>query len=159
MTERTQSLMIVHGALVFLVGMAAGFPYAFVLIEKIAVWPIPGSIEWTPPGDERAWRMAHLEGVLNGLTLIAVAAVGNRLTLSPRLVAVVAWGLILTSWGNIIASVLGPIVGGRGLEFGDGPGNSIVYLLFIVAVFAVIAAMAIVCKGALAYRKGTGRSV
>lgn len=150
MNERLQTIMVANGAAVFLVGMAAGFPLAFELIGKIALWPFPGSMEWNVPGDVRGWRMAHLEGVLNGLTLIGVAAVGHRLTLSARAQAFVAWGLIVTSWGNMIASCLGPLVGGRGLEFTDGAGNRTVYLLFVLAIIAVIAAMALVLKGAVA---------
>ncbi|MFP6598018.1 MAG: hypothetical protein VCC01_11230 [Candidatus Hydrogenedentota bacterium] len=150
MTQRMQSIMIMNGALVFLVGLLSGFPYAYVIIEKIVLWPIPGEIDWTPPGDERAWRMAHLEGILNGLTLIAVAAAGSRLKITPRAEAFIGWGLIITSWGNITASVIGPIFGGRGLYFGDGFANSLVYLLFVLAVITVITAMIMVFRGALA---------
>jgi hypothetical protein len=52
--------------------MVAGFPFAFVLLQKVVLWPFP-ALDWAPPGDVRAWRMAHLEGILNGLTLIAIA--------------------------------------------------------------------------------------
>jgi hypothetical protein len=45
--------------------------------------------------------------------------------------------------------VIGPIFGGRGLEFGGGVANSLMYLLFVAAVFAVILAMALVFWGAL----------
>ena len=149
MSERMQSTLIAHGALVFLVGMASGFPLAYVIIEKIVLWPIPGAIDWTPPGDVRGWRMAHLEGILNGLTLIAIAAVGDRLTLSRKGANAIGWALIVTAWGNMIASVIGPIFGGRGLEFGGGASNSLMYLLFVVAVVTVIAAMIGVCVGAV----------
>lgn len=149
MSERLQSTMIAHGALVFLVGMLAGFPYAFVLIQKVALWPLP-SVDWTPPGDVRGWRMAHLEGILNGLTLIAVAAAAPRLRLGPRPQAWVAWGLIATAWGNILASVIGPLFGARGLEFGDGLANGIMYVLFVGAIVAVMIAMSLVARGAFA---------
>lgn len=153
MTPRMQSTMIANGALVFLVGMVAGFPYAFVIIEKIALWPIPGSIDWAPPGDVRAWRMAHLEGILNGLTLIAVGAAGGRLKITRRAELIIGWGLIITSWGNISASVIGPLFGGRGLEFGGGISNSLMYLLFVLAIGVVIAAMIVVYRGARADMK------
>ncbi len=148
MTARLRSLMIAHGALVFLVGLAAGFPFAFVILGKIALWPIPGAVDVTLPGDVRGWRMAHLEGILNGLTLIAVAAVGDHLRLSQRSQAWVAWGLIITAWGNIVASVIGPIFGGRGLEFGGGLANSLMYLLFVAAIVTVMVAMWLVFRAA-----------
>jgi hypothetical protein len=149
MSRHLQALMIAHGALVFLVGMIAGFPFAFVLLGKIVLWPIPGALAWTPPGEVRAWHMAHLEGILNGLTLIGVAAVGERLRLSDRRQAIVAWGLIATAWGNMIASLIGPLFGGRGLEFGGGIANSVMYLLFVAAIAAVVVAMWLVFRGAL----------
>src|SRR5262249_46368507 len=72
MNDRLRSLMVGHGALVFLVGMVAGFPFAFAILGRIVLWPFPGAIDWTGSTDVRAWRMAHLEGILNGLTLIGV---------------------------------------------------------------------------------------
>ncbi len=141
MNDRLHSLMIAHGAAVFIVGLLAGFPFAFLLLGKITLWPIPGSIDVTMPGDMRGWRMAHLEGILNGLTLLAVASVASRLQLTLRAQWTIAWSLILTAWANVVASVVGPICGGRGLEFGHGAANSLMYLLFVVAIVAVLIAM------------------
>jgi hypothetical protein len=148
-SDRLQSMMIAHGALVFLVGMVTGFPFAFVILQKVALWPMP-AIDWTLPGDVRAWRMAHLEGILNGLALIAVAAAGKRMALGARAHAWIAWGLIVTAWGNMAASVIGPLYGVRGLEFGGGLANSLMYLLFVVAIVAVMIAMGLVARGAFA---------
>ena len=148
MAERLQARLIAHGALVFLVGLCAGFPFAFFELGKIALWPLPGSIEVSLPGDVRGWRMAHLEGILNGLTLIAVAGVLPRLRLSVTQQRTLAWLLIVTAWGNTIASVIGPVFCGRGLEFGGGTANGLMYLLFVAAVGAVIVAMWLVFQGA-----------
>jgi len=150
MAPRLRALLIANGALVFLVGLLAGFPFAFFILGKIALWPVPGAINVSLPGDVRGWRMAHLEGILNGLTLIAVAAVGGELRMSARAQAWVAWGLIVTAWGNSIASVIGPIFGGRGLEFGLGVADSLMYLLFVAAIVTVIIAMWLVFRAALA---------
>src|SRR5262245_24239118 len=119
MSERLQSLMIASGALVFLLGMLAGFPFTLVVLGT----PVG-------PGDVRGWRMAHLEGILNGLTLIAVASVAPRLHLSARTHSVLAWSLILTAWANTIASIMGPLLGGRGLTFGPGLVNDLMFILF-----------------------------
>ena len=148
MAERLQARLIAHGALVFLVGLCAGFPFAFFELGKIALWPLPGSIEVSLPGDVRGWRMAHLEGILNGLTLIAVAGVLPRLRLSVGQQRALGWLLIVTAWGNTIASVIGPVFGGRGLEFSGGTANGLMYLLFVAAVGAVIVAMWLVFQGA-----------
>jgi hypothetical protein len=147
-TDRLQSRMIAHGALVYLLGLIAGFPYTFVILGKVVLWPIPGAVDWQPAGDVRAWHMAHLEGILNGLTLFGVAAVLPRLRLSETNLKVVAWGLIVTAWGNILASIIGPLFGGRGLEFGGSVSNSLMYLLFVLAVVTVMVAIWLVYWGA-----------
>ena len=150
MAPRLRSLMVAHGALVFLVGLVAGFPFAFVILEKVALWPFPGTLAWAPGGDVRAWRMAHLEGILNGLTLFAVAAAADHVRLDARRQRWVAWGLIVTAWGNMSASLIGPLFGGRGLEFGHGVANSLMYLLFVLAIVTVVLALWLVFRGALA---------
>jgi hypothetical protein len=141
--------MVAHGALVFLAGMAAGFPFAFEILGRIELWPIPGSLAIDMPGDVRGWRMAHLEGVLNGLLLIAVGSFGDRLQLSPRAAAWVGYGLIVTGWGNIVASWIAPLTETRGLSYTGVGWNSVVFLLLMVAIAAVIVAMALVFRGAL----------
>ena len=157
MSERQCALLVSHGALVFLLGMLAGFPFAFLLLERVELWPIPGSIDVRMPGDYRGWRMAHLEGVLNGLLLIGVAAFGRRLRLSERGAAIVTWGLLVCAWGNIVASWIGPLAGVRGLSFTGIGWNSVVYLLFVAAILGVLAAMWLVFRGALAAAREAGR--
>jgi hypothetical protein len=127
---------VANGAPVFIVGLVAGFPFALATLAQ----PVPG--------DVRGWRMAHLEGVLNGLTCFGVAAVGPVLRLSPRAHAVLAWTVVVTAWGNEIASVMGPLLGGRGLELGHGLVNDVMYVLFVVAVVTIFVAMGLVVRGA-----------
>jgi len=138
MTDRQRALLVANGAVVFVVGMIAGFPFALVVLGT----PVG-------PGDVRGWRMAHLEGILNGLLLVAIAAAGGHLRLGPRAQGVLFWSLVVTAWGNEIASVIGPLLGGRGLEFGGGVTNSVMYVLFMIAVVTVLVAMAVVLWGAL----------
>src|SRR5262245_17297805 len=117
MDARLRDRLVFHGAVVILLGLAAGFPFAFVITGSLA-------------GSERAWRMAHLEGVLNGLLLLAVAGVAERLTLATRGQAALAWALVITAYGNLLASVLAATYGVRGLEPGGPASNTLVYLLF-----------------------------
>jgi hypothetical protein len=154
MSERLQSLMIAHGALLFLAGMVAGFPFVFHILGHVELWPIPGSLDIQIPGDYRGWRMAHLEGILNGLLLIGVAAVGMRLRLGEAAARWVVWGLIVCGWGNVTASFIGPLTGTRGLSFTGFGWNTLVFLLFMLAIVAVFIAMTLVFRGAWArYRE------
>lgn len=140
--------LIAHGALVLLAGLLAGFPFAFLELGRIVLWPVPGEVAVAMPGDVRAWRMAHLEGILNGLLLFAIAAILHHLALSGRELRWLFVCLVVTAWGNVLASLIGPIFGGRGLAFGDGWANSVMYLLFVAAVFAVFTALVLVYRGA-----------
>jgi len=61
-----QRLLIVQGGYVMLLGFVAGFGFVFYLIGSAELWPIPGKIAVQLPGSDKAWRMSHMEGVLNG---------------------------------------------------------------------------------------------
>ncbi len=152
MTDRMRALLVANGAIVFLIGLAAGIPFAIEIVQKFELWPLPVSVELDPPGDVRGWRMAHLEGIMNGLVLFAVAGVVPVLRYSPRSAAVAYWGLLITAWGNTIASIIGPMTDTRGLTFG-GFWNSIVYLLFVVAIVGIVAAIIATLVAALRFAR------
>jgi len=156
-TGRLQALMIAHGGLVLLLGMLCGLPFAFHLLVRIELWPIPWAIDLTIPGTERGWRAAHVGNILNGTMLLAAAAVFHRLTLTPGLRRALAGALIVTVWGNAVFYVAAAwLTTGRGLSFranrfgGGDSFNSVGYLTAMVAVFAVILALALIVRGALA---------
>src|SRR5262245_32368150 len=120
--------LVGHGVVVILLGMLVGFPYALV---------VTGSM----PGAERAWRMAHLEGVLNGLLLVAIGAAGAMIALSERQAWWLRWTLIVTAYGNVIGATLGAAAGERGLSPEGPAANFAVYLIFTAAVIAVLAGL------------------
>lgn len=160
-TGRLQALMIAHGGLVLLLGMLCGLPFAFHLLGRIELWPIPWAIDLTVPGTERGWRAAHVGNILNGTMLLAAAAVVHRLTLAPGLRRVLAGCLIVTVWGNAVFYVVAAcLTTGRGLTFGAnrfGGGdwfNSLGYLTAMLAVFAVMLALVLLVRGALATARG-----
>jgi hypothetical protein len=127
--------MVFHGAVVVMLGLLAGFPHAFVLTGQIA-------------GEERAWRMAHLEGLLNGMLVLLAAAVSGWLVLSPRQHAWLAGSLVAAAYGNVIASVLGATFGVRGLALAPPLANVIMNLLFWVAIAGILAGVGLLIAGA-----------
>jgi len=129
--------MALHGVAVIVLGLLAGFPYTFVVTGAMA-------------GDERAWKMAHEEGIQNGLLILAIAGVGGRLVLDRRRSSLCAWSLILAGYGNVIASVVGAATGNRGLAFLPPVANLVVYLLFVLAVVGVVVGLVLVAQGARA---------
>ena len=146
MTERMRDRLVAHGALMFLAGMAAGFPFAFEILGAIELWPV--RIEADMPGDYRGWRMAHLEGALNGILLIAIAGVGGLLELGERTARLLFACLLVTGWGNVIASWLGPLTETRGLAATGLDWNTLVFVLFMAAVVAILTAMLLVHNAA-----------
>lgn len=140
MNTRSRLRMILHGAAVILLGLAAGIPYALVVTGSLA-------------GEERAWRMAHAEGVQNGMLMLAVAGIGGRLVLDDRRSAILAWSLIAASYGNVIASIVGAATGNRGLEAAAPLANVVVFSLFVVAMGGVLTGLALVVAGARAAMK------
>jgi hypothetical protein len=133
--RRLSNQLVFHGAIVMLLGLLAGFPFA---------WVIGGTME----GDLRAWRMAHLEGVLNSLLLLAVAGFLGRLALDARKQTILTWALVVTAYGNIVASIIGAATGNRGLEPTGPAANMVVFVLFIVAIVAVVVALGLLVYGA-----------
>ena len=135
METRLRARMVFHGAVVVMLGLLAGFPHAFVLTGQIA-------------GEERAWRMAHLEGLLNGMLVMLAAAVSGSLVLSPRQHSWLACSLVAAAYGNVIASVLGATFGVRGLALAGPPANAIMNLLFWVAIVGILAGVGLLIVGA-----------
>ena len=142
MPEQLRNRLIFHGATVFLVGMFVGFPYAFVLLAEV------NGTETFIPGTVRAWRMAHLEGALNGMLIIIAACATAQFPVGDRGTKVIYYGLVVTAWGNIIASINSALTGGRGLSFDGLTANSLTYLLFMAAIVGVIAAFAVIAHAA-----------
>lgn len=137
MLTRHHSLLIGHGAIVFILGLAAGVPFLWAL-DAVAAGG--GAVEAEAL---RAWRMAHLEGTLNGMMMIAVAAAAKQLTLSGGRSSIITWGLIATGWGNILASFVSGMTGGRGLAFTGIDWNTLTFTLFSIAIVGVVAAFVV----------------
>ena len=133
MSDRLSSRLVLHGAIMILLGMISGFPYGSAV---------------TGGEDPRAWRMAHLEGVLNGLMAIAIGAAGARILLSEGLQRLLFWSLVIAGYGNVLASMLAAASGQRGLEPAGDLANNLVFAGFMLAVVGVLVALILVVVGA-----------
>jgi hypothetical protein len=142
--RNSQRLLVGHGALVLLFAFVIGFGFLFFLIGEIALWPIPGSIDYQLPGTYDAWRMAHMEGITNGFGLWLLAAVLPLLNLSVKTSRRIAIGMIITAWTIVIASAIDPMLpNSRGLALtGESSlSNDVAFLLFVVGIAIVVAIM------------------
>ncbi|MDH4385452.1 MAG: hypothetical protein QE280_08400 [Caulobacter sp.] len=138
-------LAALNGVAMILAGMVlAGFPLAFLVARDVygQASPIPLA------GDYRGWVMAHLEGLLNGLLVIALA--GVTLIRSPMKAGRERWflpTLLVMGWGNLAASILAPALGVRGIAANGDLANNLVVLIFTIALLASFAAF----SGAIAH--------
>jgi hypothetical protein len=143
--------LIGHGALVLLFGFVIGFGFLFFLIGEIALWPIPGRIDYQLPGSYDAWRMAHMEGITNGFGLWIVALVLPLVPFSDVLRHRITWGMIFVAWTIVLAAAIDPVFpDARGLEFGKNIPNTIAFLLFYAGILTVIWVVAVVAVKSLA---------
>ena len=114
--------MIANAGLVLLLGMLAGLPFAFHLIGKVELWPVPVLARRADPRN-RTWlargpRGQHPERH----DVWPAAAVLPRLTLPARARRALAWCLIVTVWGNAVFYVVAAcLTDGRALHLRREP--------------------------------------
>lgn len=143
-------LMIGHGALLIFVGGVIGFGFLFFLIGEISLWPIPGRIDYQMPGTYDAWRMAHMEAIVNGAIIWIGAAVLPHMPFTMVGLRRVVYGMLVIAWTIVIASAFDPIFPeSRGLAVSDSLTNNIAFGLFYIGVGGVMTLMAIIAWKAL----------
>lgn len=141
--KNSQRLLVGHGALLVFFGGAIGFGFLFFLLGEIRLWPIPGSIAYQMPGSLKAWRMAHLEGVINGFALWITASLFPLLPFTARALRRIAFGLITVGWTFTVASLFDAVFPqSRGLAFGGPLTNDAAFFMFYVGVLLVMGIMA-----------------
>ena len=145
MNRRSRASLAFHGIIVVILGLLAGFPYAFVISGDIG-------------GEVRAWRMAHLEGVLNGLLMLGVGAAGSALELAERQTRLLVASLLVAGYGNVVAAVIGASFGVRGLTAAGPASNFVVFALFTAAIVGVLLGLGLAAFGAFEAMRSGGRS-
>lgn len=163
MPERLRVLLYLNGFGLIVSAILSGWLWFFSLLGRIVLWPIPGSLSITIPGDARAWRMAHMEGITQGLLLIGLGLGGAWILQSPRGHRVLFWSALVTAWLFTIPSMLHPFFGTRGLEFGGGPfkpglANDVLYLVGWPPVVAVHVMLVLTIVGALRYMRSLDKN-
>jgi hypothetical protein len=158
MPERLRVLLFLNGFGLIVSAILSGWAWFFSLLGRIVLWPIPGSIALQIPRDDRGWRMAHMEGITQGLLLTALGLGGAWILLSERGHRVLFWSALVTAWLFTIPAMLHPIFGTRGLEFGGGPfkpglANDVLYLIGWPPVVCVHVMLALTIVGVVRYLK------
>lgn len=135
-------------ALLFGFGLLLGLVFTFNLIGDVVAWPLLPSTGLSIPGTEAGWRRAHLGGIVNALAMMAFAAAGASLRLGETGRRLYGGFTQLTGWCNSIGFFIAALTGTRGLGYGGSLANSLVYLLFLVAVCTAIGQTWLLWRGA-----------
>ncbi|TDI89650.1 MAG: hypothetical protein E2O58_11975 [Gammaproteobacteria bacterium] len=152
--ERDRVLLVANGIGLWITAVLVGWMYMFMLLGEIELFPLIPSIDVQIPGEARGWNMAHLEGVTNGLLLMAIAAIAPLLVLGARQRRWLFWSAVVTGWGFTVPAWANALAGTRGLAFDGGPfeggiANSVIYLSGWPPVLAVHLVFALLVLGVI----------
>lgn len=164
MSEKRRALLVLNGAGLLISSIVAGWFYFFFLLGAIDLWPFVTDIPVEIGGDRRAWNMAHLEGITNGLILLALAAVAPYVKLGDRGYTLLFWASLTFAWLFTLPAIANAIFGTRGLEFGGGPFegdvliNNIIFICGWPAMIGVHIALPLFLWGAWQHYKTIGEA-
>ena len=148
MNERYRTLLVLNGLGLILSSILVGWFYFFFLLGAIDLWPFVTDVEANIPGDRRAWNMAHLEGITNGLLLMALAALAPYIRLPELGHKVLFWSWLAFAWLFTLPAIANAFFGTRSLEFGGGPfpGDVTINNIIFLAGWPAMIGVHIVCK-------------
>ena len=156
MTEKQKALLVLNGVGLLLSAVLSGWLHFFQLLGEIDLWPFVNHVPVEVPGEDRAWIMAHLEGLLNGFLLMLIALSSSYYQLSARLQTVLVYCAITFGWLFTLPAIANAWFGTRGLAMDGGPwpasqdslANNLIFLSGWPAMIAVHIAFALMIWGA-----------
>ena len=156
MPNRLRALLFLNGVGLIALSIVIGWIWMFALLHRIVLWPLPLEIAVSIPDDGRAWRMAHVEAITEGLLLMAVGLGGQFMHLTHRQFGWLFWSSLVTGWLFSVPPVFNALFGTRGLSFGGAPfkggaANDVIYLFGWPPVVAVHVMVALILWGVWRY--------
>ena len=103
MEESARHLMF-HAVIVLLVGLLAGIPYGKAILKN------------TNKRQIEAWRVSHAAIPIGAILMYVIAVSFSGLNVAINLKWIISVLLIISGYGFIMALIIGPIVGHRGLS-------------------------------------------
>lgn len=133
MSARMRAALFFNGTGLIALALLLGWVWFFALLGRVVLWPLPLDIVVSIPDDGRAWRMAHMEAITQGLLLMAFAFGGQYMRLSQRQFTWLFRSALVTAWLFTLGAAANAMFGTRGLAFGGGPfkpglANDLIYL-------------------------------
>ena len=138
MDGRTPARVVFHASLVFLIALACGVPYATSITNGAGEDVV------------RSWRVAHIGLAAGAIWAIAVGAALRHVVLGQGAARLLVGSVLLSLWGFVVALVVAPLAGVRGLGPGGSLANTVAFLGNFVASIASIVGMVLLAAGARA---------
>jgi hypothetical protein len=127
--------LVLHGGAVIMLGMLSGIPMSMTLLEYIT-------------GNAADWRIAHMEGLINGLLMLAIAGCGGLLTLSKKQDTWLFFSIVFTGYSNALYGWVRGLSGQAGLDFAPPFSNQLAAILGGLPIFTAFAAVILLMIGA-----------
>jgi hypothetical protein len=137
--DNDRARLILHGAIVLLVGLLCGLP---TVIES--------STE-----SVRFWHTAHEALIMAGVWMLAESSVLPVLLPPRREAAALIWSLLTMGYGFVAALVIGGVIGASPFEPGGTPAAFAAFLAAVVGILGAVMAAALTLLGARAALKGS----
>jgi hypothetical protein len=128
--------LVFHGLLLIVVGMLVGFAFHSAITDH------------SGPDAERAWRVAHTSLVGLGALYLALAGVAHHVVLSRRAATFTIRCLLFATYASVLAFVVGPAIGARGLEPVGPPLHLFIFGTLALALFLLLVAMCVLLAAA-----------
>jgi hypothetical protein len=128
MVDAAARQLAFHGAIVLLVGLACGAPYARAINRDAEAKVI------------QSWRVAHAALPIGATLMFAIAALLSSFQVTAGVRWFIAASLIVSSYAFCVSLPLAALVGHRGLSIGGPASAKFVFVLNMVGAWASIAA-------------------
>ena len=122
--EESARYLMLNGVIMLLAGLLAGIPYGRAILRNRNQRSID------------AWRVAHGALPIGAILLLVISLTFSSLSVSVNLKWVIAIVFIVSGYGFMLALLLGPVVGQRGLSVKGPIAAKIVYSGNIVGAIA-----------------------
>jgi hypothetical protein len=135
MNDTLRQRLVLHAAAVILLGMLSGIPLAMTMLDYLA-------------GNVDDWKVSHMEGLINGLLMLAIAGAANLLSLTSMQQRGLYLSIICTGYSNALYGWVRGFSGQLGMDFAPPLTNQLAALLGGVPIVTAFIAIALLMLGA-----------
>ena len=107
--------LLLHGVIVFIVGLIAGYPYGAAIIHRDSEERI------------RAWRLAHSSLIVGATMMVAISSVLSHLNAGPIARWLIAISFVVSGYSFAVVLPIAAWAGQRGLTASGPRWNRVVF--------------------------------